>query len=158
LTLKNGERVSFFPSPTRKTFSLLLTLLNDSNLFSAVNCQYCLSSKCRSYDAMWRDMIGELSEQLHIEGARDEEGGEGGSSGPAEVTIFQAFQHFACLYIKYLQIFRKLETCYDCMIHPQKRMHVKKVVELVARRIVELKMDLVKWNPPNSFVRIPPPG
>ena len=57
-------------------------------------------------------------------------------------------------YIKYLQIFRELETCYDCMIHPQKRLHVKKVVELVIRRIIELKHDLVKWNPPNSFVRI----
>ena len=71
------------------------------------------------------------------------------------MTIFQAFQHFACLYIKYLQIFRKLETCYDCMIHPQKRIHVRKVLELVIKRVIELKHDLVKWNPPNAYVRIP---
>jgi IQ and AAA domain-containing protein len=75
--------------------------------------------------------------------------------GPKDVTIFQAFQHFACLYIKYLQIFRKLEYCYDCMIHPQKRLAVKSVLERVIRRVLELKNDLVKWNPPNSYVRIP---
>jgi hypothetical protein len=59
------------------------------------------------------------------------------------------------LYIKYLQIFRQLESCYDNMIHPQKRIAVKEVLEHVIRRILELKCDLVKWNPPNSYVRIP---
>ena len=71
------------------------------------------------------------------------------------MTIFQAFQHFACLYIKYLQIFRKLESCYDCMIHPQKRIAVKGVLELVIRRVLELKSDLVTYNPPNSYLKIP---
>ena len=69
-----------------------------------------------TYDNLWNQAIGELSEQLNVEGA-DEEGGEDGGGGQKEetreVTIFQAFQHFACLYIKYLQIFRKLECCYD---------------------------------------------
>lgn len=41
------------------------------------------------------------------------------------------------------------------MIHPQKRIAVKSVLELVIRRVLELKNDLVKWNPPNSYVRIP---
>ena len=41
------------------------------------------------------------------------------------------------------------------MIHPQKRIAVKNVLEMVIRRILELKNDLVKWNPPNSYVRIP---
>ncbi len=41
------------------------------------------------------------------------------------------------------------------MIHPQKRLSVKNVLELVIRRILELKADLVKWNPPNSYVKIP---
>lgn len=59
----------------------------------------------------------------------------------------QAFPHFACLYIKYLQIFRKLEMCYDCMIHPQKRLDVKLILELVIRRVIELKHELVLYNP-----------
>ena len=41
------------------------------------------------------------------------------------------------------------------MIHPQKRIAVKSVLELVIRRVLELKNDLVKWNPPNTYVRIP---
>jgi hypothetical protein len=41
------------------------------------------------------------------------------------------------------------------MIHPQKRLAVKAVLELVIRRVLELKNDLVKWNPPNTYVRIP---
>ena len=41
------------------------------------------------------------------------------------------------------------------MIHPQKRIAVKSVLELVIRRVLELKSDLVKWNPPNTYVRIP---
>ena len=47
------------------------------------------------------------------------------------VTAAQAFQHYAALYVKYVQIFRKLETAYDNMVHPQKRIDVKSVLELV---------------------------
>ena len=47
------------------------------------------------------------------------------------VTAAQAFQHYAALYVKYVQIFRKLEAAYDNMVHPQKRMDVKGVLELV---------------------------
>ena len=31
------------------------------------------------------------------------------------------FKHYALLYVKYMQIYKKLEDCYDQMIHPQKR-------------------------------------
>lgn len=106
-----------------------------------------------SYDIMWQDAMADLNEQLHVEGIDEDDDGRRHES--RDVTIFQAFQHFACLYIKYLQIFRRLETCYDSMIHPQKRIHVKNILELVIRRIIELKHDLVIWNPPNSYTRIP---
>lgn len=115
-----------------------------------------------TYDNFWRDAMADLHEQLHVEGVDDEEmdaqallKSTGPSNNNRDVTIFQAFQHFACLYIKYLQIFRKLESCYDCMIHPQKRLHVRNILELVIKRVIELKHDLVRWNPPNSYVRIP---
>ena len=111
-----------------------------------------------TFDDLWQDAMGELEAQLHVEGVDEDDEPEGGAKdAPKEVTIFQAFQHFACLYIKYIQIFRKLEECYDGMIHPQKRMEVKSVLELVIRRVTELKNDLVKWNPPNSYVRMPSP-
>ena len=64
------------------------------------------------------------------------------------------FAHYACLYIKYLQMLGKLDTCYDCMIHPQKRIAVKKVLELVIVRLVELKHVLVKCNPPHHLLKM----
>ena len=32
------------------------------------------------------------------------------------------------LYIKYIEIYRKLEECYDQIVHPQKRIFIKKVL------------------------------
>lgn len=32
------------------------------------------------------------------------------------------------------------------------------VLELVIKRVLELKHELVKWNPPNADVRLPPPA
>ena len=63
-------------------------------------------------------------------------------------------QHYAVLYIKYMQIFKKLEACYDSMVHPQKRIDIKMTLELVIRRVVELRHMLVKWNPPNPDVTV----
>ena len=58
-----------------------------------------------SFDNMWQEAMSSLSEQLHVEGVEEEEEGQGvQKSSTPEVTIFQAFQHFACLYIKYIQI------------------------------------------------------
>jgi hypothetical protein len=46
--------------------------------------------------------------------------------------------------------------CYDSMVHPQKRLDVKLSLELVIRRVIELKHLLVKWNLPNPDVRVEP--
>ena len=59
----------------------------------------------------------------------------------------EVFQHLACLYIKYIDIYRKLEECYDQMVHPQKRIFIKKTLECTICRICELKKDLVIFNP-----------
>jgi len=96
--------------------------------------------------------MAELTEQVHLEDPTLEADAE--PHEPVRPTsIAQTFQHLACLYIKYLQIFRRLERCYDGMVHPQKRLAVLKVLELVMRRVVELKHSLVKYNPPNPAVR-----
>ncbi len=59
----------------------------------------------------------------------------------------EIFQHLACLYIKYIDIYRKLETCYDQIVHPQKRRFIKRVLESTICRICEMKKDLVLFNP-----------
>lgn len=64
--------------------------------------------------------------QVHIEdNTLDVAEGDDPPPPPPQATIMEAFQHFACLYIKYVQIFKRLEMCYDAMVHPQKRMDVK---------------------------------
>ena len=56
------------------------------------------------------------------------------------------FHHLAILYIKYIDIFKKLEECYDQIVHPQKRLFIKKVLECTICRICEFKKDLVLKN------------
>jgi len=56
------------------------------------------------------------------------------------------FSHFALLYIKYLDIYRKLEACYDQMVQPQKRIEIKPALELLIIRILEVKEKLIEHN------------
>uniref|UniRef100_A0A8C4S0Y1 Zgc:153738 n=1 Tax=Erpetoichthys calabaricus TaxID=27687 RepID=A0A8C4S0Y1_ERPCA len=54
------------------------------------------------------------------------------------------FQQLATLYVRYIQIFRRLETAYDQMAHPQKRRVLQLVLDGVMGRLVELKNDMVE--------------
>merc|ERR1712223_179447 len=58
----------------------------------------------------------------------------------------ERFSHCAVLYIKYIEIYRKLEECYDQIVHPQKRIFIKKVLESTICRICELKKYLCFYN------------
>ncbi|XP_037530554.1 dynein regulatory complex protein 11 [Nematolebias whitei] len=53
-------------------------------------------------------------------------------------------QQVATLYVRYIQIFRKLETIYDQMIQPQKRRAVRGILDSVIGRVLELKNELVE--------------
>jgi hypothetical protein len=79
-----------------------------------------------TYDMMWQEAMAELNEQVHIEDHTMgiPEGVEP-PPPPPQVPILGAYQHYACLYIKYMQIFKRMEECYDAMVHPQKRLDVK---------------------------------
>jgi hypothetical protein len=37
----------------------------------------------------------------------------------------QIFEHLGKLYVKYIGIYKKLEECYDQIVHPQKRKDIK---------------------------------
>lgn len=54
-----------------------------------------------------------------------------------------AFQLLATMYIKYIQIFRKLEQSYDQIVHPQKRRVLRHVLDGTMGRILELKHEMV---------------
>ena len=68
--------------------------------------------------------------------------------------VDEVFMHLAALYIKYIDIYRKLEECYDQMVHPQKRIYIKKVLECTIVRICEMKKDLALYNNRPSSIYI----
>eukprot|EP00743_Colponemidia_sp_Colp-15_P001010 GILK01001116.1.p1 GENE.GILK01001116.1~~GILK01001116.1.p1 ORF type:complete len:850 (-),score=212.62 GILK01001116.1:85-2634(-) len=98
-----------------------------------------------AYDIQWQDAMAELLEQVQVEQLP----GEPGDRGPQAQswTQYEWFQHYACLYIKYLQIYRKLEESYDQIVQPQKRRHIKQVLESTMARICQIKSELVFFNP-----------
>mmetsp|Transcript_27563 Transcript_27563/g.67781 ORF Transcript_27563/g.67781 Transcript_27563/m.67781 type:complete len:819 (-) Transcript_27563:1438-3894(-) len=87
-----------------------------------------------TFDIQWRESMMELLDQLEAEHPDE------AALAPMEIS------EYSCIYIKYVQIFRKLEEAYDQMAHPQKRMDMKKAVEAVLGRILEIKSWLVRLN------------
>ena len=79
-----------------------------------------------TFDLQWKEGVMELLDHLEAETADDE--AETDTKGMAE---------WACIYIKYLQNFKKLEACYDGMVHPQKRILIKEILVTVMTRIGE---------------------
>lgn len=53
------------------------------------------------------------------------------------------------LYLKYIQIFRRLEEVHDQIAHPQKRLAIKSTLEAIAGRILELREILCKLHKTN---------
>ena len=49
------------------------------------------------------------------------------------------FQFYGTLYIKYIEIYRKLEDCYDQLTHPQKRQLLKEMLTNTMIRMCEIK-------------------
>lgn len=99
-----------------------------------------------AFDLQWNEAMTELMEQVQIEMMP----GEVGESGQPEIstwTPLRTFQHYACLYIKYIDIFRKLEECYDQIVHPQKRILLRTILEANIIRMCELRETLVFFNP-----------
>ncbi|KAF4662820.1 hypothetical protein FOL47_006043 [Perkinsus chesapeaki] len=102
----------------------------------------------KSWQHRWATCMTELLEQIQIEHL-PAEGREGGVAAP-EV----GFQPVALLYVKYLNIYTNIEDVYDQMIHPQKRTFIRQVMESVIIRVLELKEQLIFFNPrhKNRFI------
>ncbi|XP_037017403.2 dynein regulatory complex protein 11 isoform X2 [Artibeus jamaicensis] len=87
------------------------------------------------YNQMWRQTQEALNSLLDKESQKRAE--------PPRSEVF-IFQMLATFYIKYVQIFRNLEDAYDQMVHPQKRTLIRKVLDGVMGRILELKNEMVE--------------
>lgn len=66
----------------------------------------------------------------------------------------QRFDHFGTLYIRYLQVVRKLEEAYDQCVHPQKRIDIKDTLIPVMGRVLEIKDALVALNRGINFLNL----
>ena len=84
----------------------------------------------------------ELLDHLEAETADDE---EVDAKGPAE---------WACIYIKYLQTYKKLEEAYDQVVHPQKRVFIKKATIACIGRLLEVWHWLVKLNSSSDYIQL----
>jgi len=50
------------------------------------------------------------------------------------------------LYVKYITAVNKLDQCYDQIVHPQKRLVIRKLLDSCIGRVLELKHELVNLD------------
>ncbi|XP_054686735.1 dynein regulatory complex protein 11 isoform X2 [Grus americana] len=88
-----------------------------------------------TYNKMWTDAQKDLDIQLRRE--REE-------FLQPEKDRVKVFKMLATSYIKYMQIFRNLETAHDQLVHRQKRAVIRQVLDGVIGRILEVKKEMVE--------------
>ena len=93
---------------------------------------------CRTYNQLWVRTQTDIQNVLSSEGQV--------LIGKAEKDRELAYKAVSKLYLQYVKIFRTLDSCYDQMVHPQKRMLLRKLLDSTIGRILELKHDLVNLD------------
>eukprot|EP00002_Diphylleia_rotans_P026653 TRINITY_DN5325_c0_g1_i5.p1 TRINITY_DN5325_c0_g1~~TRINITY_DN5325_c0_g1_i5.p1 ORF type:complete len:488 (-),score=127.89 TRINITY_DN5325_c0_g1_i5:1424-2887(-) len=97
-----------------------------------------------TFTQQWKETMADLADQLDSEAGAETEISLRGAESVVTRAIEEAFQKQGLNYVKYIQIYRKLEDIYDQMAHPQKRRDIRVVLEAVIGRILELHDVLVK--------------
>jgi len=98
-----------------------------------------------SIDLLWNESIHKLKELVQQED-------DASSASNKQISINDAFSHFAKLYIQYTLLLNNFNTSYSSLVQPQKRIDIKTTLELIICRVINLRHLLVKWHPPNSDV------
>lgn len=94
----------------------------------------CLLS--RAYQRLWDSSHVTLQELLNLEQPLLE---------PVPNRDRQSFQYrISLLYLCYLGLLRQFDTLYDQMVQPQKRLLLRRLLDSVAGRVLELKEELVR--------------
>ncbi|GBF95030.1 hypothetical protein Rsub_07531 [Raphidocelis subcapitata] len=111
-----------------------------------------------TYDVMWREAVMQLLDQLEAENPEDpslapkaRRAARGASPACSHPRHFRRhagpdLAEWSVIYIRYLQIFRRLETAYDQIAHPQKRQDVRRALEACMGRMLEVRHWMVKLN------------
>ena len=62
------------------------------------------------------------------------------------MTWNEASQHYSVLYIRYVRLLRKLEECYDQIVHPQKRRDIRVTLDCAMARVSQLREKLFTFG------------
>ena len=89
-----------------------------------------------TFEEQLREAMVELREQLECD--------MGFADGKTIIDSEFSLQNYAPIYIKYLITFKKLEDCYNQLLHPQKRADVRVVLDATIGRMLEVKKHLVR--------------
>jgi len=100
----------------------------------------------QAYDEQWQGAMTDLLEQVQLEHLPAEKV-DSGTNEFDRWSPARKFQHYAVLYIRYLDILKRLDECYDQIVQPQKRRMLKTVLESTIARVCELKDTLILLNP-----------
>ena len=84
-----------------------------------------------SYDFQWRETMTDIIDLLDAENPGEEE--------ETADSVSDRFQHYACLYIRYCGIYKRIYQCHDLHVHPQKRRDIKSAMQAVLGRLLEVK-------------------
>uniref|UniRef100_A0A8B9CWQ3 IQ motif containing with AAA domain 1 n=1 Tax=Anser brachyrhynchus TaxID=132585 RepID=A0A8B9CWQ3_9AVES len=87
-----------------------------------------------TYNKIWTDAQKDLDIQLQTEREQFLQ---------PEKDRVKVFKMLASSYIKYMQIFRNLEEAHDRLVHQQKRAVIRRVLDGVIGRILEMKKEMV---------------
>ena len=92
----------------------------------------------RTYNKLWVDTQTSIKDVINIEDQHQQ--------GRPEKERNTAFKVIAKIYIRYIVIYQNLDLCYDQMVHPQKRLLLRSLLDSTIGRIIELKHELVNLD------------
>jgi hypothetical protein len=84
-----------------------------------------------TYIRYWNEVNDDLQHQLEYESPQD--------LALMSKDKASSFQHIASIYIKYIQIYKKIEQTYDQILQPQKRRVIREILLAVMGIMLESK-------------------
>ena len=106
------------------------------------------------YDKFFSALV-ELHEEIQLEQWPASIGPNGKRPCDSWTDMKQYLNFFVGVYVKYIYLMRKIEDCYDQIIHVQIRAMVKKFLENIICRLVKVKGELIYYN--NPVLELKPP-
>lgn len=87
------------------------------------------------YNNMWAEMMKEIRYIMSDEKKR--------ANAASNADRKKMFQLIFDVYLKYLKVYKHMDEVYDQIVHPQKRLVVRKMLDLIIGRLLELQANLV---------------